>query len=342
MSRWTTNDIPPQRGRSVVVTGTGGLGFQDALALARAGAEVIIAGRNPSKGAAAVAAIRKEVPNADVCFEVVDLASLSSVAAFGARLRADRTSLDLLINNAAVMTPPRRKVTADGFELQFGTNYLGHFALTAQLLPLLRKGTQPRVVNVSSVAARNGRINFEDLQSSAGYRPLPVYSDSKLASLMFALELQRRSDAAGWGLTSTRRASGHFPHRPCAERRGPVQHIWSCSNVAVVSVSAGRAGRAPHSVRRHVAAGASRRVLRSGQTERNPGIPDGREDSAAGTRCRSRAPALGRLGQADRRVVSDNAAGAEPRELAEEAQSHHDGARRARLYSSGSVVNSSG
>ncbi len=202
MSRWTTNDIPPQRGRSVVVTGTGGLGFQDALALARAGAEVIIAGRNPSKGAAAVAAIRKEVPNADVCFEVVDLASLSSVAAFGERLRADRTSLDLLINNAAVMTPPRRKVTADGFELQFGTNYLGHFALTAQLLPLLRKGTQPRVVNVSSIAARNGRINFEDLQSNAGYRPLPVYSDSKLASLMFALELQRRSDAAGWGLTS--------------------------------------------------------------------------------------------------------------------------------------------
>src|SRR5882724_9630109 len=149
MSRWTTNDIPPQRGRSVVVTGTGGLGFQDALALARAGAEVIIAGRNPSKGAAAV-------------------------AAFGERLRADRTSLDLLINNAAVMTPPRRKVTADGFELQFATNYLGHFALTAQLLPLLRKGTQPRVVNLSSVAARNGRINFEDLQSSAGYRPLPV------------------------------------------------------------------------------------------------------------------------------------------------------------------------
>ena len=203
MSRWTTNDIPPQRGRSVVVTGTGGLGFQDALALARAGAEVIIAGRNPSKGAAAVAALRKEVPNGDVRFEVVDLASLSSVAAFGERLRADRTSLDLLINNAAVMTPPRRKVTADGFELQFGTNYLGHFALTAQLLPLLRKGTQPRVVNLSSVAARNGRINFEDLQSSAGYRPLPVYSDSKLASLMFALELQRRSDAAGWGLTST-------------------------------------------------------------------------------------------------------------------------------------------
>jgi NAD(P)-dependent dehydrogenase (short-subunit alcohol dehydrogenase family) len=202
MSRWTTNDIPPQRGRSVVVTGTGGLGFQDALALARASAEVIIAGRNPSKGAAAVAAIRKEVSNADVRFEAVDLASLSSIAAFGERLRAERTSLDLLINNAAVMTPRRRKVTADGFELQFGTNYLGHFALTAQLLPLLRKGTQPRVVNVSSIAARNGRINFEDLQSNAGYRPLAVYSDSKLASLMFALELQRRSDAAGWELTS--------------------------------------------------------------------------------------------------------------------------------------------
>lgn len=202
MSKWTAADIPSQKGRSAVVTGTGGIGFQDALALARAGAEVIIAGRNPAKGAAAVAKIRDSVPDANVRFEVLDLASLQSVAAFGRRLRFQQDSLDLLINNAAVMGPPRRLVTADGFELQFGTNYLGHFALTAHVLPLLRKGNQPRVVTVSSVADRQGAINFDDLQAEHGYKPMAVYAQSKLAGLMFAFELQRRSDAAGWGLKS--------------------------------------------------------------------------------------------------------------------------------------------
>jgi len=211
MSRWTTNDIPPQRGRSVVVTGTGGLGFQDALALARAGAEVIIAGRNPSKGAAAVAAIRKEVSNADVCFEAVDLASLSSIAAFGERLRADRTSLDLLINNAAVMTPPRRKVTADGFELQFGTNFLGPFALTALLMPALERAESPRVTTVSSGAANMGmkRINFDDLQWETTYAPWKAYCQSKLADLMFSLELGRRCAAAGIRLLSNAAHPGY-------------------------------------------------------------------------------------------------------------------------------------
>ena len=226
MSRWTTNDIPPQRGRSVVVTGTGGLGFQDALALARAGAEVIIAGRNPSKGAAAVAAIRKEVSNADVCFEAVDLASLSSIAAFGERLRADRTSLDLLINNAAVMTPPRRKVTADGFELQFGTNYLGHYALTARLLPWLRRGHQSRVVSLSSLAHRSGTINLDDLQSTRSYVPWKAYSQSKLAMLMFALELQRRSDAAGWGLMSNAAHPGYARTDLIANGPGASGLLW--------------------------------------------------------------------------------------------------------------------
>lgn len=108
----------------------------------------------------------------------------------------------MLINNAGVMTPPERRTTSDGFELQFGTNYLGHFALTAHLLPLLRKGRSPRVVTLSSIAARNGAINFDDLQAEHGYKPMPVYSQSKLACLMFAFELQRRSEAAGWGITS--------------------------------------------------------------------------------------------------------------------------------------------
>ncbi|WP_378954283.1 SDR family NAD(P)-dependent oxidoreductase [Pelosinus sp. sgz500959] len=130
---WSTSNIPPQYGRSYVVSGTGGLGYQDALALARAGAEVIIAGRNPVKGDEAVGKIQQAVPAANVCFELLDLADLASVESFGKRLQAKRQSLDVLINNAAVMALPERKVTADGFEMQFGTNFLGPFALTARL-----------------------------------------------------------------------------------------------------------------------------------------------------------------------------------------------------------------
>lgn len=202
MSSWNTTDIHSQRGRSVVITGTGGLGYEDALVLAQAGADVIIAGRNLAKGKQAVEHIRAAVPNASVQFEVLNLASLTSIEAFGTRLRGQRDSLDLLINNAGVMTPPDRKVTDDGFELQFGTNYLGHFALTARLLPLLRKGKNPRVVTLSSLAARDGAINFADLQAEQNYRAMKVYNQSKLACLMFALELQRRSDAGGWGISS--------------------------------------------------------------------------------------------------------------------------------------------
>ncbi|AQZ54504.1 SDR family oxidoreductase [Martelella mediterranea] len=200
---WTTQDMPAQNGRTIVVTGTGGLGFQTALALAGAGAEVIIAGRNPHKGSDAVAQIRKSAGQTRVRFEPVDLADLASVASFGQRLRDSRERIDTLINNAAVMTPPQRRTTADGFELQFGTNYLGHFALTAHLLPLLRRGQDPRVVTLSSIAIRrNAAIKFDDLQAERAYKPMPFYAQSKLACLMFALELQRRSEAAGWGLTS--------------------------------------------------------------------------------------------------------------------------------------------
>ncbi|MES2465377.1 MAG: SDR family oxidoreductase [Armatimonadota bacterium] len=201
-ANWTTSDIPSQQGRLAVITGTGGLGFEDALALARAGAEVIIAGRNPQKGADAVAKIRASVPSANVQFEQVDLASLASIADFGARMRSQRNSLDLLINNAGVMVPPRRQVTSDGFELQLGTNYLGHFFLTAQLIPLLSEGKNARVVTLSSVAARDGAINFDDLQAERSYHPMRVYSQSKLACLLFAFELQRRSEAGRWGITS--------------------------------------------------------------------------------------------------------------------------------------------
>lgn len=202
MSPWTTKNMPNQQGRLAVVTGTGGLGYEDALALARAGAIVIIAGRNPAKGAEAVSKVLAEHPGAKVCFEQLDLANMASIEAFGKRMQSQHPRLDLLINNAAVMTPPNRQITSDGFELQFGTNYLGHFALTAYLLPLLRKGQNPRVVNVTSIAARDGAIHFDDLQSERAYTPMVAYGQSKLANLMFAFELQRRSDAGKWGLTS--------------------------------------------------------------------------------------------------------------------------------------------
>lgn len=202
MANWSASDIPPQQGRTAVVTGTGGLGFECALALARAGATVILAGRNSSRATAAVNEIGRQVPGARVVFETLDLASLESIRACATRLRHQHGSLEVLINNAGVMTPPHRMQTSDGFELQFGTNYLGHFALTAHLLPLLRRTNQARVVNVSSVAARDGAIDFNNLQSQRSYQPMVAYSQSKLACLMFALELQRRSSAAGWGVQS--------------------------------------------------------------------------------------------------------------------------------------------
>jgi len=209
MSAWTFSDIPSQQGRLAIVTGTGGLGYETALALARAGGDVILAGRNPDKGTASVARIKAAVPSARIVFEPLDLANLSSVEAFTGRMLAERRHLDLLVNNAGVMTPPLRETTRDGFELQFGTNYLGHFALTARLLPLLRQGHAPRVVNLSSIAHRNGRLHFDDLQWERAYKPWPAYGQSKIAMLMFALELQRRSDAAGWGLMSNASHPGY-------------------------------------------------------------------------------------------------------------------------------------
>ena len=145
---WGVTDMPAQDGRVALVTGAnGGIGYEAALALAAKGGRVILAARNPAKGEAAVAAIREACPKAAVRLELLDLASLASVAACAERLLAAEPRLDLLINNAGVMMPPKRQITSDGFELQFGTNYLGHFALTERLLPLLRAGRQPRVAS---------------------------------------------------------------------------------------------------------------------------------------------------------------------------------------------------
>src|SRR6267154_4881443 len=198
----TQAEIPSQLGRTAVVTGaTGGLGYETALALAKAGAEIILTGRDNAKGHSAIDKISRELTDARVSYQHLDLASLASIADFAQRMGA-RPSLDLLINNAGVMALPRRQVTADGFEMQLGTNHLGHFALTARLLPLLRLASAPRVVSVSSLAHRTGSIDFGDLQGERHYSPWKAYGQSKLACLMFALELQRRSDAAGWKVTS--------------------------------------------------------------------------------------------------------------------------------------------
>jgi NAD(P)-dependent dehydrogenase (short-subunit alcohol dehydrogenase family) len=203
MNKWTAADIPTQAGKRAVITGaTGGLGYETALELARAGADVVLTGRNEAKGRTALERIRREVPGARVRFEEIDLANLLSVKLAAERLLAEDVAIDLLVNNAGVMMLPRHEFTADKFERQFGTNYLGHFALTARLLPLLRKSAAPRVVNLSSLAHRGGKIDLGNLQGERGYKAWPAYGQSKLAMLMFALELQRRSDTAGWRLTS--------------------------------------------------------------------------------------------------------------------------------------------
>lgn len=200
---WSTKDIPDQSGKLALITGaTGGLGYETALALARAGADVMLTGRNAEKGATALARIRAEVPRAKISYETLDLSALANVAAFAEHFAAEHDHLDILVNNAGVMAPPQREQTRDGFELQLATNYLSHFALTARLLPLLMAAPAARVVPLASVAARQGKIDFTNLQSEHDYKPMVAYSQTKLACLMFGFELQRRSDANGWGIAS--------------------------------------------------------------------------------------------------------------------------------------------
>jgi NAD(P)-dependent dehydrogenase (short-subunit alcohol dehydrogenase family) len=195
--------VPDLTGRVAVVTGgSDGLGLGLAVRLARAGAEVVLPVRNPAKGAAAVQKIHSAVPDATVSTRDLDLASLESIAALAASLRRESRPIDILINNAGVMAPATRQTTADGLELQFGTNHIGHVALVARLLPLLRlRGA--RVTTMSSSAARSAAVNWADLQSERKYSPIRSYGQSKLANLLFGLELDRRSKAGGWGVVST-------------------------------------------------------------------------------------------------------------------------------------------
>jgi NAD(P)-dependent dehydrogenase (short-subunit alcohol dehydrogenase family) len=202
MTAWTTRNIPDQSGKVAIITGaTGGLGLETALGLVGAGADVILAGRNPAKGKNAETLIRRRYKNAKVRFELADMASLTSIKAFADRILTEGRPINMLINNAGIMAPHNRGITADGFELQLGTTYLSHFALTSRLLPALSVA-KARVVQLSSFGHRSGTIQLDDLNYEQGYNPFPVYSQSKLAMLMFALELDRRSNAKGWGLTS--------------------------------------------------------------------------------------------------------------------------------------------
>jgi NAD(P)-dependent dehydrogenase (short-subunit alcohol dehydrogenase family) len=201
--RWTASQIPSQDGRTAVVTGAnGGLGWATSLELARAGAQVVLACRDASKGEAVAESIRSAHSTSLVSVEVLDLASLDSIRAFVGRLADETQKLDILVNNAGVMTPPQG-VTADGFQLQFGINHLGHFALTGLLFDLLERGDDARVVTMSSMVNKRGSLDFDDLQGERGrYRPYEAYAKSKIANLLFAFELERRLRASGSSVRS--------------------------------------------------------------------------------------------------------------------------------------------
>jgi NAD(P)-dependent dehydrogenase (short-subunit alcohol dehydrogenase family) len=207
MTTWTANDIPDLDGKTAIVTGANsGLGFQAARQLAAHGADVVLACRDAGRGQAAVDRLLGDHPDAHATLAELDLADLTSVRTFAARW--GERPLDLLVNNAGVMALPRR-TTADGFEMQFGTNHLGHFALTGLLLPHLLASGAPRVVTVSSMAHAIGRIRFDDLQGERRYGRWLAYGQSKLANLLFAFELDRRARRAGLCLVSAAAHPGY-------------------------------------------------------------------------------------------------------------------------------------
>jgi NAD(P)-dependent dehydrogenase (short-subunit alcohol dehydrogenase family) len=212
-TKWTSENIPSQAGRRVVITGANsGIGFEAALELARKGAELILPARTQAKAEDAVSRILQQVPQARLYPKLLDLAEQASIHAFANRVieRFPGQSLDLLINNAGVMALPKREITADGFERQFATNYLGPFALTGLLLPSIKAKPGSRVVTLSSGASHQGKIDFDNLQSERVYKPMfQAYAQSKLADLIFAQELQRRLAAVGSPIISTAAHPGY-------------------------------------------------------------------------------------------------------------------------------------
>ena len=194
MPSWNVTDIPSQAGRRALITGANsGIGYHAALELARKGAHVLLAARDRTRGEAALARLRREAPGSSAELVLLDLASLAGVRAFAEAQLAHWKPLDLLINNAGVMAPPKRLQTEDGFELQFGTNVLGHFALTALLFPLLQAAPgNPRIVTIASIAHKRAKIDFDDLMAHHSYDPMRSYGQTKLANLLVAFELDRR------------------------------------------------------------------------------------------------------------------------------------------------------
>ncbi|VXC35096.1 SDR family oxidoreductase [Nocardioides sp. AX2bis] len=203
--------------RAILTGGSDGIGLGIATRLAAAGAELVLPVRNQGKGRAAVTRIRAAAPGATVVLRDLDLSSLESVASLGATLRAEGAPIHLLVNNAGVMTPPTRQSTADGFELQLGTNHLGHVALVAHLMPLLRAG-RARVTSQVSVAAASGTMNWDDLNWDRSYDGMKAYRQSKIAFGLFGLELDRRSRTHGWGITSNLSHPGVAPTSLLAAR----------------------------------------------------------------------------------------------------------------------------
>jgi NAD(P)-dependent dehydrogenase (short-subunit alcohol dehydrogenase family) len=213
-SNWTVADMPHLEGTTAIVTGaTAGLGLVSATELAARGASVTLAVRDIARGKRAARVIREAYPGAIVSVAKLDLASLSSIREFSSAFIKSHRRLDILMNNAGIMGVPQREVTADGFEAQFGTNHLGHFALTGLLLPLIKKTPGARIVTVSSNLHKTGVMNFDDLMGGVKYKAWAAYGQSKLANLLFTSELQRRLVAAkvdaiaaaahpGWSNTS--------------------------------------------------------------------------------------------------------------------------------------------
>ena len=228
-------DVPDQTGKLVVVTGANsGTGKEATKRLAAAGARVVMAVRTPAKGEAARAEILAEHPEAQLEVRRLDLADLDSVQEFAEKLAADEPHLDLLVNNAGVMTPPTRFTTKDGFELQFGSNFLGPFALTVRLLPLVLAAPAPRIATHASSAANFGRINYDDLQWEQRYRPTAAYSQSKLADLMMSKHLARLATDRGWGLLSTAAHPGYT--RTNLQTAGPTMGVQRPSLVSRVAM----------------------------------------------------------------------------------------------------------
>lgn len=224
---WSADDLPDLKGRLALVTGAAsGIGYETAAALAGRGAEVILADRNEIGGAVAVQRIREQTSGAHVEFRALDLADLSLIRRFADTLRAEGRPLHLLANVAGILPPVRRSTTRDGFELKFGINVLGHYALTGQLLPLLLQAPAARVLNVSSLVQRTGRIHFDDLQAERGYEPQRAYGQAKLACLMLALELHERARTADSTLQSLAAHPGIARTALGSDRRQQSGHRW--------------------------------------------------------------------------------------------------------------------